>query len=420
MIRLWGTRGSLASSGPETAGYGGNTAAVEIVSADGTILVLDAGTGIRRLGAAIDPSVERLDILLTHLHMDHIQGLGFFAPFFRPSGEIHVWGPASATMDPERLTRYLSPPLFPVRIRDLDARVVLHDAPEEPVSIGGFEVVAQHVIHPGPTVGYRISADGASVAYLPDHEPALGARRFPEEPRWTSGFDLASGVDLLIHDGQYSDDERVWIGWGHSSVSEAVAFAELARVRRLILFHHDPSHSDAVLDELTEAARARGTSIEVVAGREARQYDLGTASTPEGQRPPGVSRGRASPRRPRRLATTSVQKSTAASRTADPSAGSRRASARPSAGPAEVHPRAVRADRRHGRRRASPRGSLLGESTFRIIGRQVREEELKEPRIANLRRRTRRSIEPGAQGGRTRGRDRKDRRRRPSVSRASR
>ena len=93
IVRLWGTRGSLASSGPETAGYGGNTAAVEIVSADGTVLVLDAGTGIRRLGAAIDPSVERLDILLTHLHMDHIQGLGFFAPFFRPSGEIHHLGP---------------------------------------------------------------------------------------------------------------------------------------------------------------------------------------------------------------------------------------------------------------------------------------------------------------------------------------
>lgn len=276
IVRLWGTRGSLASSGPETAGYGGNTASVEIVGADGTILALDAGTGIRRLGAAIDPSAERVDILLTHLHMDHIQGLGFFAPFFRPSGEIHVWGPASATMDLRtRLTRYLSPPLFPVRIRDLDARVILHDAPDEPVNIGSIEVVAQHVIHPGPTVGYRISADGASVAYLPDHEPALGAGQFPEEPRWTSGFDLASGVDLLIHDGQYSDNERAArIGWGHSSVSEAVAFGELARVRRLILFHHDPSHSDAVLDELTEAARARGTSIEVVAGREGAQYEL--------------------------------------------------------------------------------------------------------------------------------------------------
>jgi phosphoribosyl 1,2-cyclic phosphodiesterase len=279
IVKLWGTRGSLASSGPDTVGYGGNTASAEIVSADGTILVLDAGTGIRRLGAAIDPSAERVDILLTHLHMDHIQGLGFFAPFFRPAGEVHVWGPASATMDLRtRLTRYLSPPLFPVRIRDLEARVILHDAPDEPVKIGGFAVVAQHVIHPGPTIGYRISADGASVAYLPDHEPALGARRFPEEPRWTSGFDLAYGVDLLIHDGQYSDDERAArVGWGHSSVTEAVAFAELAKAHRLVLFHHDPSHSDAMLDELTAQARAYAARIEVVAGREGDRYDLTVA-----------------------------------------------------------------------------------------------------------------------------------------------
>jgi phosphoribosyl 1,2-cyclic phosphodiesterase len=276
IVQLWGTRGSLASSGPDTVAYGGNTASVEIVGADGTILALDAGTGLRRLGAAIDPFVERVDILLTHLHMDHIQGLGFFAPFFRPSGEIHVWGPASATMELRtRLTRYLSPPLFPVRIRDIDANVVLHDAPDEPVRIGGFEVVAQHVIHPGPTVGYRISADGASLAYLPDHEPALGAEQFPEEGRWTSGFDLAAGVDLLIHDGQYSDEERKGrVGWGHSSASEAVAFGELARARRLVLFHHDPSHSDAVLDLLTAAARSRATTIEVVAGREGDRFDL--------------------------------------------------------------------------------------------------------------------------------------------------
>lgn len=276
IVRLWGTRGSLASSGPDTVAYGGNTASVEIVGADGTILALDAGTGIRRLGAAIDPSVERVDILLTHLHMDHIQGLGFFAPFFRRSGEIHLWGPASATLELRtRLTRYLSPPLFPVRIRDLDARVVLHDAPEKPVTIGCFVVVAQHVVHPGPTVGYRISTDRASLAYLPDHEPALGASRFPEEPRWTSGFDLASGVDLLIHDGQYTVDERAArVGWGHSSVDEAVAFGELAKAHRLVLFHHDPSHSDATLDELTAVARTGAATIEVVAGREGDRYDL--------------------------------------------------------------------------------------------------------------------------------------------------
>ena len=276
-VTFWGTRGSIASAGPDTVRYGGNTSCVSATT-DDVICILDAGTGLRRAGLAFAGDPRPVHMLLTHLHMDHIQGLGFFAPFFRPSGEIHVWGPASATMGLRtRLTRYLSPPLFPVRIRDLDARVVLHDAPQEPVKIGAFDVVAQHVIHPGPTVGYRISADGATVAYLPDHEPALGARRFPEEPRWTSGFDLASGADLLIHDGQYSDDERAMrIGWGHSSVSEAVAFGELAGVRRLILFHHDPSHSDAVLDELTEGARARGTSIEVVAGREGASYDLGT------------------------------------------------------------------------------------------------------------------------------------------------
>ena len=152
-----------------------------------------------------------------------------------------------------RLTRYLSPPLFPVRIRDLDARVVLHDAPEEPVSIGGFEVVAQHVIHPGPTVGYRISADGASVAYLPDHEPALGARRFPKSRAGRPASILPQASISSSTTGSTRMTSALCGSAGvTASVSEAVAFAELARVRRLILFHHDPSHSDAVLDELTE------------------------------------------------------------------------------------------------------------------------------------------------------------------------
>ena len=135
--------------GPNTAGYGGNTAAVEIVNADGTILVLDAGTGIRRLGAAIDPSVERLDISRPTSTWTTSRAWASLPRSFGPRARLYPWGPASATMGLRtRLTRYLSPPLFPVRIRDLDARVVLHDAPEEPVSIGGFEVVAQHVIHP--------------------------------------------------------------------------------------------------------------------------------------------------------------------------------------------------------------------------------------------------------------------------------
>jgi phosphoribosyl 1,2-cyclic phosphodiesterase len=271
IVRLWGTRGSLASSGPDTVRYGGNTSSVEIRAGDGTLMALDAGTGVRRLGSdLVDDPPERVDVLLTHLHMDHLQGLGFFAPFFRSSGEVHVWGPPSPTADLRaRLARYLSPPLFPVRLRDLPARVVLHDAPEEPVSIGPFEVVAQPVIHPGPTVGYRISADGVSVTYLPDHEPALGAKEFPGAPRWTSGFDLAAAADLLIHDAQYTDAERsARLGWGHSSISEAVRFAEIAGARRLVLFHHDPEHDDATLDGLVAQAETLASSVEVLGGRE--------------------------------------------------------------------------------------------------------------------------------------------------------
>src|SRR5512132_719272 len=112
-VTLWGTRGSLASPGPETARYGGNTSCVSVRGREGTVLVLDAGTGIRRMGASLDATLRRIDVLLTHMHMDHIQGLGFFAPLYRPDLDLHLWGPPSTTQDLRgRLSRYLSPPLF--------------------------------------------------------------------------------------------------------------------------------------------------------------------------------------------------------------------------------------------------------------------------------------------------------------------
>jgi phosphoribosyl 1,2-cyclic phosphodiesterase len=163
-VTLWGTRGSLASAGPETVRYGGNTACVEVRSDDGDLLVLDAGSGIRRLGAAIGASEARIDILLTHLPMDHIQGLGFFAPLYTGAAEVHLWGPPWIHADLRtRLGRYLSPPLFAVRLRDLPSRVVLHDAPSEP-TIGPFTVGAALVVHPGPTIGYRISHGSRTLA----------------------------------------------------------------------------------------------------------------------------------------------------------------------------------------------------------------------------------------------------------------
>ena len=223
-VRLWGARGSVAAAGPETVRYGGNTSCVEVLGVDGTRLILDAGTGVRRLGVQLEGESGRVDLLLTHLHMDHIQGLGFFGPLFQQDRDIHIWGPPSTTLSlRERLARYLSPPLFPVMVRDLPCRLSLHHVPPEPFEIGGLMIEASLVCHPGATLGYRISEGGRSVTYMPDHEPSLGVADFPGEPEWTSGFDLAAETDLLIHDAQYTADEYAErVGWGHSTVEHAL------------------------------------------------------------------------------------------------------------------------------------------------------------------------------------------------------
>jgi phosphoribosyl 1,2-cyclic phosphodiesterase len=254
-VELWGTRGSVATPGPDTVRYGGNTACVEVVGRDGTRVILDGGTGIRLLGGGLGPG--RVDLLLSHLHLDHIQGLGFFRPLDEPDREVHIWGPPSASTLRTRLDRYFSPPLFPVRLRELPCRLTLHAVPPEPFRIGELEVRADLVCHPGATLGYRISDGTATLAYLSDHEPALGVRQFPETAEWTSGLDLALEADLLIHDAQYTTGEYAQrVGWGHSALAHALGFAALARARRLVTFHHDPAHDDATLDRLLAEARA--------------------------------------------------------------------------------------------------------------------------------------------------------------------
>jgi phosphoribosyl 1,2-cyclic phosphodiesterase len=256
--------------------YGGNTATVLVVGDDGEHLILDAGTGIRPLGLEIPVEVRRVDVLITHLHMDHLQGLGFFAPIFRPNLEVHVWGPPSITMPLHtRIGRYLSPPLFPVTLRQMPCRLELHDA-EPYTRIGSLRIRSDLVCHPGPTVGYRItSAAGKVLAYLPDHEPALGVEHFPASPEWTSGFDLAHRADLLIHDAQYTDHEYAeHVGWGHSAIRHLAAFAELAEVKRVAPFHHDPSHSDGELDALAAKLAKDLNGIEVQPGAEGATFDL--------------------------------------------------------------------------------------------------------------------------------------------------
>lgn len=271
-LHLWGTRGSIASAGPTTVRYGGDTASIELLSEDGRLVVLDAGSGIRQLGNHIQPRSEalshsRVDILLTHLHMDHVQGLPFFRPLLDPEVETHIWGPVSTTRDlRSRISRYLSPPLFPVRVRDLP-NVTFHDVTPSTFELGGLEVSADLITHPGSTLGYRISEGEKAIAYLSDHEPALGSGRIIDDPDWISGFELADGVDVLIHDAQYTDEEyERRVGWGHTSTSQLADLAKRTEARRLVTFHHDPAHSDSELDELHDHLRSLLNGTELVAG----------------------------------------------------------------------------------------------------------------------------------------------------------
>jgi phosphoribosyl 1,2-cyclic phosphodiesterase len=256
-IRVWGCRGSLATPGRDTLHYGGNTSCVEVRLTDGTVLILDAGTGIRPLGIQLEKEgVTQVHILLSHLHLDHLQGLGFFMPLFRQGVKVDIWGPSSPVTNlRDRIATYLSAPLFPVSVSQLAADVTFHDAPES-WPIGGATVRTLNVAHQGSTIGIRIEEGGHSFVYMPDHEPSLGVDLRTLGPEWVSGCALAHGADLLMHDAQYTEAEYpAHVGWGHSSIEHVVVFAEMAEVKRLLLFHHDPLHTDDELEELMARAR---------------------------------------------------------------------------------------------------------------------------------------------------------------------
>jgi phosphoribosyl 1,2-cyclic phosphodiesterase len=255
VARVWGCRGSLPAPGEATVRYGGNTTCVEVRSGNEVALILDAGTGIRKLGDQLDPGAQ-IHLLLTHLHLDHLEGLRFFAPLWDEGREIHIWGPPSPVHSlEERISRSFSPPLFPVDFADLPAAIQFHDVPDEPWTLGGIRVLSLPVSHRGSTVGYRLEVARGSLAFIPDHEPVMGVELAELDSDWISGHALADGVDVLLHDSQFTEEEYPErVGWGHSSVAHAVEFARKADVGRLVLFHHDPDRSDTEVEQLTERA----------------------------------------------------------------------------------------------------------------------------------------------------------------------
>jgi phosphoribosyl 1,2-cyclic phosphodiesterase len=298
-IRFWGTRGSIATPGPSTVRYGGNTACVELRSDAGTIVVLDCGTGARPLGAALveeqrSPSGA---VLLGHTHWDHIQGLPFFEPLFRPGGRWDLYGPRGLGVSlAQTLAGQMQYQYFPVSVEQLGADVSYHDLVEGAFEVGDLVVRTQYLNHTALTLGYRIEGDGAVVCYLSDHEPfdtSLGA-----------GGDLASsgedarhvafmaGADVVIHDAQYDAEEyETRRGWGHSTVEYVVDAAVAAGVPRTVLHHHDPGHDDDAIDGLVEVARRRaGGRTAVVAAAEGDELEARSpVPPPRVGSPPGRS-----------------------------------------------------------------------------------------------------------------------------------
>jgi phosphoribosyl 1,2-cyclic phosphodiesterase len=265
---IWGCRGSLATPGPATVRYGGNTSSVEVRTREGDLVVLDAGTGIRGLGWALGADAPaRIHLLLTHLHLDHVEGLGFFAPIFDERCELTIWGPRQADGSlRERIVDYLSPPLFPLRFEQLPSRIEVTEVWEDTWEVAGLTVRSAPVRHPGPTLGYRLEENGTALAYVPDNEPALD----PE-----SGLVLAAGATVLLHDAQYTTDEYASrVGWGHTDLSHFGDYVQAAGAERTLMFHHDPAHADAALERMRdEAADRAGQELELA--REGLELDLG-------------------------------------------------------------------------------------------------------------------------------------------------
>ena len=278
-VRFWGTRGSIAAPGPTTMRYGGNTPCVEVRLDDGALLIFDAGTGIRALGEALlaHPAPVRAHLFLSHAHWDHIQGLPFFAPAYSAGTELTILGPEHEQLTLAKVvTSQMQSPYFPIPMHAMAAKIEFVKLGEgSRVALpNGATVEAGVLNHPGCTLGYRLTANGKVLTYTTDNEPfgdAAPSRHLAHPSRHVS---LARDADLLIQDAQYTPEEYQphRVGWGHSTYLDALHVAQQANARCLVLFHHDPSHTDAEVDDIVAQCRAalaqRGLPVECLGAAE--------------------------------------------------------------------------------------------------------------------------------------------------------
>lgn len=286
-VTFWGTRGSIPTPGAQTARYGGNTPCVAVEAPGGQLVILDAGTGIRALGLELveqQNGAVKAEILLSHAHWDHIQGLPHFKPFFAPGNAVRIWGSRQGTTSLEAILRQqMDPAVFPVPLDALSASLTVQqvEVGGGEFAVGAFRVRAVRLRHPGTTLGYRLTpvTGGPSMAYVTDNELG-GGGHYDTPASWRRDFvAFLAGTELLIHDAMYTEQElQQHRGWGHSTCEEAVAVAAEAEVERLVLFHHEPEHDDKTMDGLLAAARrqakAKGKPREVLAAQEGMQLTL--------------------------------------------------------------------------------------------------------------------------------------------------